>query len=357
MLPTEAEFVVVGGGLLGLSTAWHLTRRGREVVVLEGSEVGHARSGSKGECRIFRLGYDDPRYVAMARAALPMWRELEVESGLSLLRTTGQLTVGPSLDVLTAALDEAGAPWELWPEEEVGRRFPHVASGGPAVFEPESGVLSASRTLAALRQGIEVFEGTKVLGFTEEPGSLQVETTGGAIRAAHVVCCAGAWNQPVLAAAGVDLALRVTAEQVAYFSAPAAIPILVERGPSMFYGLPTPDTGLYKAGRHHAGPVSDPRVVMTPDPAEDEVLAAILGRLVPGISPVWSERCLYDNTPDEDFVIDRVGRVTIGAGTSGHGFKFGPLLGELLADLAEGATPRLDIGWVGIQRAALVVGE
>jgi hypothetical protein len=111
----DVEFVVVGAGLLGLSTAWHLMRRGRDVLVLERAQVGHPGAGSRGLCRIFRLGYDDPRYVVMAQQALPLWRELEADTGYSLLRTTGQLTFGPNLDALS---------------EDSPQRAP-ISNGGP----------------------------------------------------------------------------------------------------------------------------------------------------------------------------------------------------------------------------------
>ncbi len=131
------------------------------------------------------------------------------------------------------------------------------------------------------------------------------------------------------------------------------MPVVVQRAEPMLYGLPTPDGRLFKVGLHHSGPVVPPDGAdLAPDPAGDGRLAASVARLLPAFDPVpvRSERCFYDNSPDEHFVIDRVGRITIGAGTSGHGFKFGPLLGALLADLAEGRSPRASIGWLASTR-------
>jgi glycine/D-amino acid oxidase-like deaminating enzyme len=119
---------------------------------------------------------------------------------------------------------------------------------------------------------------------------------------------------------------------------------------------PRPMAALSKVGWHHAGTrLPADKADMAPDPAEDRRLAASVVKLIPGLEPrpFRSERCLYDNSPDEDFVIDRVGRITIGAGTSGHGFKFGPLLGELLADLAQGRPPRTSTTWLTSSRPAL----
>jgi sarcosine oxidase len=365
--PSDAEFVVVGAGLLGLAAGCELARRGREVIVFERACVGHPGAGSKGECRIFRLGYDDPRYVRMAQLALPLWRQLEAETGTALLTTTGQLTFGPGADVLADALAEAGAPFERWPATEVGRQFPEVAAPdtGTAVYEPASGVINAARCLAVLRSRLEgrLHEGTDVRALHEDGGGVTVETSAGPVRAASVICCAGPRSSRLLATAGIHLDLRASLAQVAYFQprgdAAAKVPIVVERGEQMFYALPTPETELLKVGRHHVGPPVAPETAdLDPDPLADLSLAEPVARLLPGFraQPLSSERCFYDNSPDEDFVLDRVGRVTFGAGTSGHGFKFGPLLGEVLADLAEGRSPAVATGWLGVDRPGLRLG-
>lgn len=350
---------MVGAGLLGLCTAWHLRRRGREILVLEAAEVGHAGSGSKGLCRIFRLGYDDARYVTMATLALPLWRELEEETGSSLLTTTGQLTFGPDLDALSAGLEGAGAPWERWAVDEVVRRYPAVAAPGPAVFEPQSGVIHAESALIALKQSVRdaLHEGVDVVRLTNEGGRVRLETPLGAVDTPRMICCAGPRTAPLLMGAGLDLDVHPSLEQVAYFAArdsiPTDLPVLVERGRPMFYGLPVPGKSWFKAGRHQ----SKPRIALDdanlqPGEAEDALLASDVARFLPGFDPrpVCSERCFYDNSPDEDFVIDRIGSITVGAGTSGHGFKFGPLLGEMLADLAEETQPRLPVDWLAARR-------
>ncbi len=118
------------------------------------------------------------------------------------------------------------------------------------------------------------------------------------------------------------------------------LPILIEHGGGRaFYGLPVPGAPLYKTGLHHGGPATDPdQQDQDPDPDLAGKLAGFVRRHLPGLSadPVSYERCVYDNTPDDDFVIGRIGNVVIGSGTSGHGFKFGPLLGDWLAALATG---------------------
>jgi sarcosine oxidase len=241
-----------------------------------------------------------------------------------------------------------------------------VAWDGPALWEPDSGVLSADRCLEALRtcSGAELREGWRLQSLRESTDGveLQVAVSAGPVHRLTcdvVVMCAGAWSRPMSAAAGVALDLRPTLEQVAYFRAgegtdPLGLPVFIERRPredgSSPYGLPTLSPGArhgtYKVAFHGGGPEADPdSVSLAPDPAVDSALGAVVRRLLPGLDPepVGSERCFYDNSPDEGFVLDRVGRVVLGAGTSGHGFKFGPLWGEILASLALGTEPALPL--------------
>ncbi|HEV2362477.1 MAG TPA: FAD-dependent oxidoreductase [Acidimicrobiales bacterium] len=370
MAPEDAEIVVVGAGLLGLATARELATRGREVVVLEAETVGGERSGSKASARIFRLGYDDPLYVGMAKQALSLWRELEAECDEILLVETGQLTFGRPGDAtalagLRDALATGAAPFELLSPDEARRRWPQVTPHGDGVFEPLSGVLRADRCLAAIRSLIPgvVSERSPVRSLRDTGDVVEVVTDDTLWRAQVAVCCAGPGSRDLLGSAGIGLALTATLEQVAYFAAGSAggdlPPVVIELGEPLFYGLPTPSTGLYKAARHHAGTIVDAAsATFEPDEGRIRQVEADVARLLPGLRPVAveTERCLYDTTPDEDFVLDRVGRIVIGCGTSGHGYKFGPLLGRVIADLALAEEPEVPIARFSAARAGLRVG-
>jgi sarcosine oxidase len=364
---TETEFAVVGGGLLGLATARELSRRGNQVLLFERHVVGGERAGSKGSARVFRLGYDDPFYVRMAICSQPMWRDLEVESGRSLLQTTGQLSFGGDLDQLRDAMAGAGAAVVRLDASEVALRSPGLSAEGPALFEPESGVLFADRCLAALRSscesaGAEVREHAPVTSIQDEGPRVRLSSDnrdGGAYASVAVVC-AGHWTAGLLRQAGVGLSLSPRLEQVAYLAPmngrELQVPIFIQRSDPWVYGLPCGDPGLLKVALHGAGPVAHPdESPLDPDPVLLARLAEQCRRLLPGYrtEPMSTERCFYDSSPDGDFVLDRVGRIVIGAGTTGHGFKFGPLLGEVLADLATGGSPRFDLGRFSASRPAV----
>jgi sarcosine oxidase len=391
--------VVVGGGLLGLSAAWALARRGTEVVVLEtGNKLGHERSGSKGDARIFRLGYPERHYVEMAMLARDLWSELETRTGRTLLHVTGQVTFGAEMGAIVSAMEAAGAPVERLSARDADARFPDIAAHAPVLFEPDSGVLAAGDCLRALCDdgAFEVRTGVCVTSLHDADGEVSVRTaTGEEIRASVVVDCAGPAALSLVPSARErvgHVAAAPSLPQVAYFRAldnmdgGRGLPVFIEWGPHMIYGLPLPNPpravphageddaetnrggadrdATYKVSHH-----TQERPLVSYDPSEtgpmagdDPALVARLrsavARLLPGLDPepVATERCVYDNTRDSDFVIDRVGRIVLGCGTSGHGFKFGPLLGELLADLAMGVDARphtFDRSGVELRRFAL----
>jgi sarcosine oxidase len=347
-----------------------MSRRGWDTVVFETAGApGHDRSGSKGGARIFRLGYPDPLYVEMALLARAAWRDLETATGERLLYVTGQLTFGEELAAVERALHSSGVVTERLSAAESARRFPGIEPEGPVLFEPDSGVLAADRCLDALRAAgsfrLRTEAHVAALEDHDDADDVTLVLTGGESHHADVVVnCAGHRALSLLAdgdhsavAAGPSL------PQVAYFvrhdpGAPLP-PVFIEWGREMIYGLPVPNAGgthvgTYKLSHHTPGPPFDQADA---SPFRDDagllkglVLAA--GRLLPALdpAPVATERCVYDNSADTDFVLDRVGRVVVGCGTSGHAFKFGPLLGELLADLAEDRMPAVDLSRFSLMR-------
>jgi sarcosine oxidase len=360
-MPAERrEVVVVGAGLVGLSVAAELAVRGRDVLCLEQASVGHPWSGSKGDARIFRLGYDDPLYVEMARRCLEGWGRLAERAGEALLVPCGMVSFGGGLEELAAAMREAGGDPEELDAGEAAARFEGLSLPGAAVVDPSGGVLLADRVLTALAatDGLELREGARVASISGGEDSVVVRGAAGEVEASAVVVCAGPATPQLLGDAGLACSTRATLEQVAYFRVTggvAGLPALAwraaEHSPGeperlVVYGLPSPAQGTYKLGLHYVGPE------VVPGSGRLEAAPALTGRLIEAATsllvgvdpePALVERCVYDNTSDGDFLLDRSGRIVVGAGTSGHGFKFGPVLGRILADLALGETPEVDV--------------
>jgi sarcosine oxidase len=157
----------------------------------------------------------------------------------------------------------------------------------------------------------------------------QVATENETIAARTVVVCAGPWTRSLIP----SVPTNATLEHAAYVRAGAGLPIFIDFTEPAVYGLPTPGTDLYKLAVHHGGPVIDPEGEFAPDPGAVGRLQRAITQWLPDAELVEIDVCPYDNTADEDFIVERIEGIVVGAGTSGHAFKFGPLLGEQLAEL------------------------
>ena len=350
-----SRVVVVGGGVAGSSAAWHLAGRGHDVTLLEQFEQGHDRGSSHGSSRIFRLAYPDAFYVGLTTRALSLWRRLEKETGRDVLTLTGAVDHGPTraIEALAATLASAGHDHERLEPAAAAERWPGLRLDTAALFHPDAGRLHAGDAVAALQQGAtqrgaDVRHHAPVERISvRDNGGVQVHTAASTLAADAVVVAVGGWAPVTLSELGIPApALRVTQEQPAHFPAenPLTWPSFIHHGggglaaDSGVYGLGSID-GV-KIGFHAVGPtVRDPN---GRDRAIDEAAQARLQdyatRWLPGIdaSRPTSTTCLYTISPDHDFVIDRHGPVTVLSACSGHGFKFGSVLGELAADLVEG---------------------
>ena len=322
------KIAVIGAGVIGLATGRALKRRGHDVAVYEQFESGHKRGSSHGRSRIFRLAYAEEEYVRLAQESLGLWRELEAETGETLLELHGLLEIVRTLDESTAhTLEACGVEWHRLDGDEAERRYPvRVPEGSFVVLQPEAGIVRADKALAAFARDLDVRYGTRV-----HPDELDAEV---------VVVAAGSWVNELLEE---PLPVKVTRETVCYFRAENGrpIPSLVSFKPDShthdMYSLADPVHGL-KVGAHHAGPEVDPNETGEPEPRLIEQIATWARetyRLAES-DPVAAETCLYTTTPDETFILERRGRLVVGSPCSGHGFKFAPAIGQRLAELATG---------------------
>ncbi|MDQ3765799.1 MAG: FAD-dependent oxidoreductase [Actinomycetota bacterium] len=348
----ESDVVIVGAGIMGAATARALSKSGLTVNILEQFEPGHTNGSSHGTSRIFRLSYPDAMYVSMAQEALTLWREAEEETGESLLVTTGGFDTGEGIEANADALEECGAEFEMVKEADVVDRWPQVRLGPDevALWQPDAGVALADQTLAAFLRvakhgGVRLYDNTRVESLELSEDGVQVHARGKTFHGGVVIVTSGGWAAPLLATAGVTLDVKPTRETVSYFSIKESAPTFVEwrgvgsarsqdDGPSI-YALPAPGFGL-KAGEHIAGPPTDPDRPGEVNLESVERISAWVADRFPGAdpTPAHAETCIYTNTPDEHFVLERHGPIVVGSPCSGHGFKFAPLIGKRLAQLA-----------------------
>lgn len=341
------DVIVVGAGVTGSAAAWRLAARGFSVLVLEQFERGHARGSSHGGSRIFRYAYADPEYVALARRARPLWAELEAESGTTLIDVTGGVDHGDPGAVagIREALAAAGVPHDRWSPPEASERFPGLRFDREVCFQPDAGRCNAAAAVDAFQRcatarGADLRHGARVVAIEPAGDGARVRTETGDVSARCVVVAAGAWVGGLVGLAP----LRVTRESYVHLlSIDSATPwpsFIHHRDPVPAYGLETPGEGV-KLGEHHAG-----ELLVDPDgaaPAANvqacERLAEYAREWIPGVdpAPVSDATCLYTSTPTEDFVVDRIGPVVVASPCSGHGFKFAPIVGEVVAGLVGGS--------------------
>lgn len=352
------DAIVIGIGAMGSAALCELARRGLRCVGLEQFSIGHDRGSSHGETRIIRKAYfEHPDYVPLLHRAYELWAEIERESDQELFwrcglllagRGDGPLIVGVKRTAAVHGLDietvAAGNVSERW-RQFAGRRR------SVGLFERDAGYLHVERCVKAMadlarRRGAEVRTGDAVRSWRVDGGGVVVETVSGQLAADRLIVCAGAWAGRMLADLGLRLEVRrkvqlwypVREHAAAWREGPV---FGFEIGERFFYGFPTLDGGRIKVALHTGGEVIDDpsnldrSLRSTDHAAVDEFVASTLRGIEP--RPIDHSVCMYTMTPDEHFVIDRHpqhAQVAFAAGFSGHGFKFAPIVGSILADYA-----------------------
>lgn len=349
----SVDAVVVGAGGMGAATAWQLAKRGRSVALLEQFEHPHRRGSSHGQTRIFRVSYRDSRYTELAAFSIPLWRELESESGEDLLEQSGQLDHGTeaAVDEVVESLRMHGYPVEVLDPRQAHERWPGMNFENKVAYSPDGGRVFADRTVdaairSAVRSGATFHDRTPVERIEVDGDRAFVHAGGRSWNAASVVVAAGAWISHVLAGL-VDLPpLTVTQQQPVHFAIRPgfSFPSYIHHQDSgtalnfAAYGLESPEEGV-KLGLEGKVRTVDPQTRSTePDPLLTREAQTYAERWLPGADPAQfsAVTCLFTETTDGHFVVDRVGPIVVCSPCSGHGFKFVPAIGAITADLASG---------------------
>jgi len=362
------DVLVVGLGAMGSQTVAELARRGARVAGIDRFAPPHAEGSSHGRSRIIREAYfEDPIYVPLVQRAYARWAALETETGTSLFRRTGGLWYGrPDGDLIRGTLRSTAAhrlPHERLDATALRARFPahRVDDDWVGILEPRAGVLDPERAIAAAltvarEHGATLRPHTTVTGWAQTADGVVVETDGGTMHAASVVLCGGMWMSGLAEVLAPHLTVQ---RNVLYWFdaaaapgafAPDAFPVFLgEVDPTtMFYGFPDTGDGIKVALHHHGASTTPTTVGRTVAATEVDAMRAILRARLP-----WADGplratavCTYTNVGDGHFILDRhprADRVWVASPCSGHGFKFSPAIGEVLADLALTGTTWLDL--------------
>lgn len=352
------DVIVIGVGGMGSATAYHLARRGQDVLGLERFDIPHEMGSSHGITRIIRRAYyEHPSYVPLLNRAYELWDELEATHHRQLFYPTGSIDAGPEDgEVFGGSLrscEDHDLTHEVLTAEEVTERYPgyHLPDDHMALFQPDGGFLVPEQCIVAHVEqahahGADIHARERVIGWETTSGGVTVTTDRAEYAADSLVITAGAWTSTLVP----DLEERAVPERqvlawlqptVPEYFTPDAFPVFnleVEAG--RYYGFPVFDVPGFKFGRyHHRDERVDPDdLPREPTPDDEALLRSFAERYFPdGAGPTMRlATCMFTNSPDEHFILDRISTdptVVVGAGFSGHGFKFASVVGEVLADL------------------------
>ncbi|KAI1893394.1 hypothetical protein AGOR_G00123280 [Albula goreensis] len=378
MSARDFDCIVIGAGVQGSFTAYHLAKHGKRALLLEQFVLPHSRGSSHGQTRIIRKAYEQDFYTQMMEECYHLWSQLEKEAGVKLYRQTGLLLMGPEkgrdFQLFKNTMHRNKIPTVTLEHAEFSQHIPQVNRypGDGAIVDTTAGVLYADRALKAAQDvfrslGGVIKDGEKVTDI--KPGPLVTVTTVSSVyRAKSLVITAGPWANTLLSHTGLQLPLQAVKINVCYWRErtpgtysvenrfPCFIHVEVDGVEHHIYGLPSNEyPGLMKVC-YHMGSETDPdeRDRQT-DRSDIEIVSRYIAARFPGLVPVPAvvESCMYTVTPDHHFVLDRHpshSNIVIGAGFSGHGFKFGPIVGKVLGELALGQVSSYDLSPFRIRR-------
>ncbi len=377
------DAIVLGAGGVGSAAMYHLARRGARVLGIDSWRPPHGFGSSHGQTRVIRQAYfEHPNYVPLLKQSYREWHELESRAGIRLFHQIGLVEIGHERGVVVPGVLRAAREHNLEVEpldaNEIERRWPAVSIGNEltGVYEPAAGYLLVedcveAHLAAAEAAGAEflidrVIETNDRAAWTASENGVTVNLLNhGPVNARSLVVSAGAWAGQLLA----DLAVKLTVLRKSLFwfktdspdcEVANGLPVyLFELPEGIFYGFPKLDGLGVKVAEHTGG-----RVVESPggvdrslDLGEQARLIQFLSHHMPGVTNEVTMHavCLYTMSPDEHFIVDRHPRhanVVFAAGLSGHGFKFTPVLGRALADLALDGATELPIEFLSLKRFA-----
>jgi len=363
--PAALSVAVVGAGAFGAFTALALRRLGARVTLLDAWGPGNSRASSGGETRVLRAVYADRIYVELAARAFERWAEFERRTGRTFFHPTGGLwMVTNGSDFVAKAAENlraVGFPFTRLEPAEAARRFPQVAFGGVrwALWEERAGFLLARQACAAAVEALVAAGGEYRLARVE-PGAIAAGRMaapragdGSRLQADAYVFACGPWLGEIFPAV-LGPRIAPTRQEVFFFGTPAGdprfeppvMPVWIEVGDRLFYGIPGNERRGFKVADDTRGPAFDP--TSGERAPSQEALArarALLERRFPALAgaPLEETRvCQYENSPDLNFILDRhpeAANVWLVGGGSGHGFKFAPAWGEQVAETVLGRRP------------------
>jgi sarcosine oxidase len=380
---TSFDVIVIGVGSMGSSACYYLSKRGYKVLGIEQFNIPHEFGSHAGQSRIIRKAYfENPHYVPLLERAYENWKELEQETGTQIYFPTGLVYFGSKGDLLIKGVKQSASLYNIkvdtLNDHETVERFPAFKIPGDfeTLVEPDAGFVTPEKSIKlysgqAIKKGAEIHKQEKVLNWEKDGSGIKVTTDKNIYRSNRLIITAGAWAGKIIPT--ISGRLKITRQFIAWIKPRNWNKFILDQfpcwlladdeKPGCYYGFPVlPETefgapiGL-KLAHHYPAAIVDPDNVNREVTSEDEMnLRYVLDKYLPDCfeSFLSYKICLYTNSPDEDFIIDKLpgyeNLVTVATGFSGHGFKFASVVGEVLADLAIKGNTHLPIDFLRVGR-------
>ncbi|KAI4376230.1 hypothetical protein MLD38_014015 [Melastoma candidum] len=365
---SDFDVIVIGGGIMGSSTAYQTSKRGHNTLLLERFDFLHHLGSSHGESRTLRSTYPEPYYSSLVSQSHLLWRLSESEAGYSVYTQTPHLDIGPadssSLRAVLSSCLSNSLPHQVLDPDALHRKFSGrigLPEGWIAVCTEMGGVIKPTKAVSmflslASARGAVLRDKTEVKGIRrdEKGGVIVCCDKGEEFRGRKCVITAGAWMRKLVESmVGVCLPIQPLETTVWYwrieegheegYSIEGGFPTFASYGEPYIYGTPSLEfPGMMKIAVHGGHPCYPDRRSWKPSSGLNSLKEWIRGRFrgnLQDTEPAFVQSCMYSMTPDEDFILDFLGGefgedVVLGGGFSGHGFKMAPVVGRILADLA-----------------------
>lgn len=366
------DVIIVGTGSMGISTAAYLGKAGIKVLALDPHSGPHDFGSHSGKTRIIRQSYfEHPSYVPLLLRSYELWNDLELQTNTrsEVYHQTGLIYMGPESSKVIQGINESAITYNLALKEVKQTHFT-IPTDWKVYYEEKAGFIDVHKTFqsyfAIFNKKYVDYKNEKLLSWQKNDGSIRITTNQQEYTSDKIIFTSGAWTAELLKE--YNLPLQVTKQTIAWLDIAHTeqykegnFPCWFISDPAkgMYYGFPITngkENGL-KLALHEPGKLIDPgKKDPTVSPAEIEDISYCLKEYLPNIqvSRIQYETCLYTYSPDEHFIIDYLPdsgeKIMVACGFSGHGFKFVPVIGEILTNMVTGRPNVLGIDFLKMDR-------
>ncbi|WP_342321126.1 N-methyl-L-tryptophan oxidase [Kosakonia sp. BYX6] len=368
------DLIIIGSGSVGAAAGYYATRAGLNVLMTDAHLPPHQEGSHHGDTRLIRHAYGEgEKYVPLVLRAQTLWEELAAESGEAVFERTGVINLGPADSAFLANVAHSAEQWKLTVEKldapSLMARWPEIRVPDDYIglFETDSGVLRSELAIKtwirlAEQAGCAQLFNCPVTALHHGEDGVSIDTPEGTFHGKKILVSAGTWVQKLLPALPIQPVRKVFAwfQADGRYSTKNNFPAFTGEMPNgdQYYGFPAEENEL-KIGRHNGGQLINDAQQRTPfgeEPGDGSECFGFLRQFLPGIGGcLYGASCTYDNSPDEDFIIDTLPDypdTLVITGLSGHGFKFAPVLGEIASQFAQDKRTDVDLQPFALSRFA-----